>query len=76
MSHNLKFIRQMFRHLPIGNDLYDLYDLYESNQSRYMRLINLVILTEYHRDLYPDYKGADGDSIWLTHDLVETVLQA
>ena len=73
MSHNLKFIRQMFRHLPIGNDLYD---LYESNQSRYMRLINLVILTEYHRDLYPDYKGADGDSIWLTHDLVETVLQA
>jgi hypothetical protein len=73
-KHDLRFIWQMFQHLSIGDGLY------ESNQSQYMRLINLVTLTEaqirtYHREFHSGYKGVNVDSIWLSHDLMETVFQ-
>ena len=54
-KHDLRFIRQMFQYLSIGDGLY------ESNQPRYMRLINLVTLTEaqirtYHREFHSGYR--------------------
>ena len=71
-KHDLEFIQGMFQHLPIGNNLY------ESNQTRYIRSIHIITLTEgqirtYHRDNYSLNKGLAVNSIWLTHDLIETV---
>ncbi len=70
--HDLKFLQEMFEHLPISNNLY------ESNQARYVRLIHIITLTEgqirtYHRDNHSLNKGLAVSSKWLTHDLSETV---
>jgi hypothetical protein len=68
-AHDLKFIRQMFQHLPILGTV----PMSATDQLSYLTEAQTRV---YHRKLNPGYKGADVDSIWLKHDLMEVVFQA